>query len=368
MLLSQQKKRAFSFLCAAVILSLFALTTISCSSGGTADTAASQNPDLSEKTIADFPKSSLIDVNALKNLMSLQDPNLVIIGTLDSKKALIPGNTARNPIDGSYLVWRPDYSGSGSTEALSTEVGGFRSSKEQMAELLSKAGATTASTIVVYSADAMHDATRLWWQIKLIGHDDVRVLDGGLNAWQAAGFETGKGIPLAKQEAQSSYQPSQDRSLQLNATTDQVIKTLQNQNEWVVIDTRSIEEFEGQKTGSSAGAFGTGRLKGSVSIPWNDTVNGDTQLLKTVDELTALYGDTIKDKKVVVYCQSGVRSAHTYFVLTELLGVTDVYNYDGSWIEWSYAASEASNDDVSAELKASVLEFTEEWTDYKKAI
>jgi thiosulfate/3-mercaptopyruvate sulfurtransferase len=85
--------------------------------------------------------------------------------------------------------------------------------------------------------------------------------------------------------------------------------------------------------------------------------------LKSKTELDQLYGDLLKDKKVITYCQSGVRSAHTWLVLTEVLGAKEIYNYDGAWIEWSFAASEASGDRY-----ADILELTEEWSDNKKPI
>jgi hypothetical protein len=89
---------------------------------------------------------------------------------------------------------------------------------------------------------------------------------------------------------------------------------------------------------------------------------------KNIEELKKIYGDTIKGKKVITLCQSGVRSAHSYFVLKELLGAKEVYNYDGSWIEWSYAASEASNGKVAKDIKDAVISLTEVWADNKGAI
>ncbi len=321
------------------------------------------------KKISEYSKpKAIISAEQLKSMKDDKNKDLVVIGILDSSKAIIPGNLAGKPIEGSYTVWRPDYSGAGSKETLSEEVGGFRKSKENMEELLSKAGATDKSTIVVYAADAHHDAARLYWQIKLLGHKDVRVLDGGANAWAAANYPTGEPKKLVDEAKKTDYKAESYDVAKYDKTTEEVIDALKNPDEWVVIDTRSTDEYDGKKTGSSKGAFGTGRIKGTVPIPWTKAVNESDTTFKSLEELKAIYGDTIKDKKVIIFCQSGVRSAHSSLVLKELLGAKEVYNYDGSWIEWSYAASEASNDKVSKEIKDSVLSLTEVWSDNKGAI
>ncbi len=306
--------------------------------------------------------------NRLKALIDAKDKELVVIGVLDPAKALLPGNIAGTPIEGSYTVWRPDYSGAGSKESISPDVGGYRKSKEDMEGLLSKAGATANSNIVVYAADAHHDAARLYWQIKALGHKDVRVLDGGLNAWIGAGYPTSNARKLADEAKKTDYKAASYDIKNLDADIKTLTAALNNPKDWVVIDTRSIDEYDGKKAGSSKGAFGTGRIKGTVHIEWTNAVNKEDTTLKTIDEIKQVYGDTIKGKKVIVFCQSGVRSAHTYSVLTNVLGAENVYNYDGSWIEWSYAASEASKGKVDDNLRDQVLKLTELWSDNKEAI
>jgi thiosulfate/3-mercaptopyruvate sulfurtransferase len=147
-----------------------------------------------------------------------------------------------------------------------------------------------------------------------------------------------------------------------------IIEAINNPKDWVVIDTRSKDEFDGQKTGSSRGAFGTGRVKGTIHIDWVSAINKEDTTLKSIVELKQIYEETIKDKNVIVFCQSGVRSAFTYAVLKNVLGAKNVYNYDGSWIEWSYVASEASKGKVDDNLRDQVINLTEEWSDNKGAI
>lgn len=321
---------------------------------------------LSEKISQYANPAAVITPDQLQTLME-EEEDLIIIGVLSPAKALIPGNIASTPIEGSYTVWRNDYSGNGSLEAISEEVNGYRKSIQEMEELLSKAGATPDSEIVVYAADAHHDAARFIWQVSLLGHENISYLDGGLNAWVGSGYPTGKGITLAQESLKTEYQARKYATAILEADIEILVEALKNPEEWVVIDTRSKDEYDGKETGSSKGAYGTGRIKDSINIEWTEAVNDDTTL-KSLQELEQIYGDTIKGKKVIVFCQSGVRSAHTYAVLTEVLGKEEVYNYDGSWIEWSYAASEDSKGKVDDGLRAEVLELTELWTDNKGAI
>jgi len=306
---------------------------------------------------------SIISAAQLKQLVDSGDQNLIIIGVINPAAALIPFSASSRPIQDSYLVWRNDYSGGGTSEALAPEVTGVRRSKEDVEDLLSRAGVTQNSRVVVYSADAMHDAARFVWQLRLLGLTKVSYLDGGVNAWIAAGYSTGRAVRLAEQPRKSDFRAVSYDIRSYDATINQVRDALRNPAEWVVIDTRSKDEYDGKRTSSSSGAFGTGRLKGVVHINWTDAVDSDTQLLKSAEELQRLYGNVIRGKKVITYCQSGVRSAHTWLVLTEVLGATEVYNYDGSWIEWSYAASEASGSRY-----ADILELTEEWSDNRRPI
>ncbi len=294
--------------------------------------------------------------------------DVIVIGVVSDVKALVPFSLESSaPAETTYRVWRPDYSGEGSTEAISTNIGGFRLAPEVTADLLSKAGATPESTIVVYSAGAMHDSARFYWQLKLIGHENAFMLDGGIDNFDAMGFDTGGDlVTLANEEAVSEYTYASYDPAALGVDIVQVIEALNNPAEWVVIDTRAAGEYNGEETSSSSGAFGTGALTGAVHIEWTEALNEDATL-KTVEELEAIYGDLIEGKKVITFCQSGVRSSHTQAVLMEALGATDVYNYDGSWIEWSYVASEYSTD-VAAELKADVLALTDKWTDNNGAI
>ena len=305
--------------------------------------------------------TDFISVKNLNSMLSDEQGHLVLLGVSKGTVALDLGDKLNV---NSYTVWRSDYIGDGSTEAISKEVAGFRKSKSEMENLLSKAGVTADSIIVIYSEDGMHDATRLYWQLKQLGHKNIKILDGGLKAWVAAGYPVGEAKKLVDEEIKSAYKAASYNTKEWGVTIGELITALNHPEQWVVIDTRSQGEFEGQKR-ASADIYGTGGLKGAVNIEWTNSLNSDNTL-KSKEELQAIYGEVIKGKKVILLCHSGVRSAHSQIVIKEMLGKDDVYSYDGAWIEWSYVASEASRGVVDGGLKSKVKELTTNWTDNKK--
>jgi|GEM_PF-610479 len=307
-------------------------------------------------------QDAFISPAELKMLMDNNEPNVVVIGVLNPTAALNPLSPVRSPIAGSFTVWRGDYSGTNSTLAVSPLISGMASTQEVMENLLSRAGATPSSMIVVYAEGAMHDAARFMWQIRQLGHRDVRYLDGGLNAWQAGNFPTRNFARLVEQPVISAYRSPNFNPSVNNVNINQVVHALNNPREWVVIDTRSADEFNGRPSGSSRGAYGMGRLVGSVHIEWV-TVNAADRTLRPRAEIAATFAEVIRGRRVIVFCQSGVRSSHTQMVLTDVLGHADVYNYDGSWVEWSFVASEFGATHVPVALRQQVLTLTEQWTD-----
>jgi len=315
----------------------------------------------SAKLAAYANPNAFISPAELKQLMDRNEPDVVVIGVINPTLAIIPLHAAGSPIAGSFTVWRGDYCGPNSPLALAPALGGMARSQEVMEGLLSRAGATPQSMIVVYALDALHDSARFMWQIRQLGHRDVRLLDGGLNAWRAANFPTGRFVRLVDQPVQTAYKAPNHNPAVNNVRLGDVITALQNPNEWVVIDTRSADEFNGRPSTSSRGAFGIGRLIGSVHIEWV-AANAPDRTIRTREEIAAAYSAAIRGRKVIVFCQSGVRSAHTQIVLRDVLGI-EAYNYDGSWIELSFAASEYSRNQVPESVRRTVLQHIEQWTD-----
>ena len=300
----------------------------------------------------------LISAHELMEMIDLRDPNLVIIGVIDPVAEAVPQSLSSRPIHGSFLVWRPDYSASGSVEAIAREISGIRRPRGDMELLLSRAGVTPNSRIVVYAAEGMQDAARFFWQLRILGLENVSFLDGGLEAWNANGFPTGIGVRLAQQLPTTRFNAPNYAPADFNVSMGAVIEALENPDQWVVIDTRSPIEFGGGVTPGSAGSFGAGRIRGAVNVNWVANFDSGTQLIRAREELEAIYSYIIRGRNVIVHCVGGIRSAHTWFVLSEVLGLPNIQIYNGGWVEWSFAASEASGD-----RWPEILTLTEEWTD-----
>ena len=219
------------------------------------------------------------------------------------------------------------------TSQLSDGVRRDLASREDFSDLLSKSGIGPDTTIVLYGDNNNWFAAFAYWQLKLFGHDDVRILNGGRKYW------LDKGLPITVDEpshAATGYQLA-ERDDALRAYRDDILPRLGDAG-LALVDVRSPAEYNGEiiaPPGLSETAQRAGRIPGAASIPWGQTVREDGTF-KSPDELRALYeakGIT-PDKDVIAYCRIGERSSHSWFVLHELLGYKRVRNYDGSWTEW----------------------------------
>jgi thiosulfate/3-mercaptopyruvate sulfurtransferase len=207
-------------------------------------------------------------------------------------------------------------------------------SREDFGRLLGQAGIGPDTTIVLYGDNNNWFAAWAYWQLKLYGHHDVRLLDGGRKLWLA------RELPLTTDEpshAASSYELPEP-SFALRAFRDDVLGGI-GDPERALVDVRSPGEYSGELLAPAAlpqeGAQRGGHVPGAASIPWASAVREDGTF-KPIDELRELYGSkgVTPDKDVVAYCRIGERSSHTWFVLHELLGYERVRNYDGSWTEY----------------------------------
>ena len=306
---------------------------------------------------------AIVTAAELKSAIDGDDADLIIIGVINPAISnVVPYKDAANPAPRAYLVWRDDFSSDGSAEAISPVVSGYRKSQGDMEALLSRAGVTASSKIVVYSENNMNDSARFVWQLRILGLTNVSYLDGGMNAWKTAGYSWGNGVRLNAEAVKNDFKAPNYSPAKFDASIQFLTDALQKPSEWVVIDTRAPDEYDGKLVVASSGGYGTGRIKGAVNIEWSKALDSSTRLLKSKSELEAIYG-VVDGKKVIVHCHTGIRSAHTYFALKEVLGVAEIYNYDGSWIEWSYAASKASGDGYK-----NILDLTEVWEDNRKPI
>jgi len=242
-------------------------------------------------------------------------------------------------VPGAISLWRPDYEGKGYA------YGGMRMSPEEMAELLGKNGIHPGDTLILYDTKGSADALRFWWMLRMYGHEHTFVLNGGKKAWQLDGFSLDTLTKEVPHPVHYHFENAPDLASLIEK--EELIKVLKDTN-FMLLDTREPEEYQGMPYIDKGicypfkkGAFTYGRIPGSVHLNWSDAVDlhGDHRF-KSIQDLKYNFEQAgiTPEKTIIAYCQSGVRSAHTTFVLTEILGYPNVRNYDGSWIEWSYYA------------------------------
>lgn len=206
-------------------------------------------------------------------------------------------------------------------------------SKGQLEKLLGESGISNTDTIILYGDNNNWFAAFAFWILKIYGHEDVRLMDGGRKKWLAMDGE------LTTQEehpqAAAYYAKEADNSLRSNVT--EVVQNIQNGG-FNLVDVRSPAEFTGEviaPPGMTETAQRGGHVPGAKNIPWAQAVNEDGTF-KDADALRTLYGAKGIDnsKPVIAYCRIGERSSHTWFVLHYLLGFGNCKNYDGSWTEY----------------------------------
>jgi thiosulfate/3-mercaptopyruvate sulfurtransferase len=219
------------------------------------------------------------------------------------------------------------------TSQLSDGVRRDIATRDDFSALLSTSGIDPRTTVVLYGDNNNWFAAWAYWQLKLYGHADVRILDGGRKYWLDNGLPLSTDVPS---HAATGYQlPEIDSSLR--AFRDDILSRL-GDPVLALVDVRSPAEFDGEiiaPPGMSETAQRAGHIPGAASIPWAQTVREDGRF-KPADELAALYAarGITPDKDVITYCRIGERSSHSWFVLHELLGYDRVRNYDGSWTEY----------------------------------
>ena len=206
--------------------------------------------------------------------------------------------------------------------------------KDEFERLMGRRGIGNETTLVVYGDKNNWFAAYAYWYLKIYGHQDVRLLDGGRQKWIDEGRELTTDEPVLSATAYTA----QDRDENIRARRDAVLANL-GKDGIALVDVRSPQEYSGELMAppgyEQEGASRTGHIPGAQSIPWAQAVRDDGTF-KGADELRELYGgkDVTPDKEVRAYCRIGERSAHTWFVLRELLGYENVKNYDGSWTEY----------------------------------
>ncbi len=207
---------------------------------------------------------------------------------------------------------------------------------KQFAELCSRNGITPETTCIFYGDKSNWWACYALWAFRLFGHTKVKILNGGRDKWKAEGRPMTRDLPKPRR---TNYPvPDRRHDEDIRAFAEHALK--QSTAHKPLIDVRSPGEFRGEITHMpeypQEGVLRGGHIPGAKSVPWKMAVN-DNGTFKSAEELRALYlqGCGLSpDKDTIVYCRIGERSSHTWFVLTYLLGLDNVRNYDGSWTEW----------------------------------
>jgi len=205
--------------------------------------------------------------------------------------------------------------------------------KQAFEQLMGRSGISNDTTVVLYGDRNNWFAAYAYWYLKIYGHEDVRILDGGRQKW----IDENRALSTDVPTVQPAGYTAEDRDESIRIYRDEVRASIGGAGE--LVDVRSPQEFSGELVSppgyEQEGAQRAGHIPTAKSIPWAQAVRDDGTF-KPAQELRELYGanGVTPDKSVVAYCRIGERSAHTWFVLRELLGYGDVKNYDGSWTEW----------------------------------
>jgi len=208
--------------------------------------------------------------------------------------------------------------------------------KAQFQALMSRAGITPDTLVVLYGDKSNWWATYALWVMKLFGHKHAVIMDGGRLKWMK------EDRPLTREVVHhpvADYASPERNDKGERIFREGVLEHVRNHGK--LVDVRSPVEFTGERMHMEGypneGALRGGHIPGAKSVPWSRAVNPENGTFRTADELRKIYADEIglkTDDEIVAYCRIGERSSHTWFVLKYLLGYPKVRNYDGSWTEW----------------------------------
>jgi thiosulfate/3-mercaptopyruvate sulfurtransferase len=249
------------------------------------------------------------------------DPNVAVVEVDEDTEAYdrghVPGAIAFN--------WRTD---------LQDPVRRDMISKDGLEKLLGESGIGNDTTIVLYGGNNNWFAAYAYWYLRYYGHSDVRLMNGGRKKWELEGRTLTTDVPS---RPKTTY-TARDGDRAIRAFRDQVLDAIGKAS---LVDVRSPQEFAGEilappHLAQTESSQRPGHVPSAKNIPWSKAVREDDGTFKPADELRALYEGEGVDlaKDTIAYCRIGERSAHTWFVLRELLGSQNVRNYDGSWTEW----------------------------------
>jgi len=224
--------------------------------------------------------------------------------------------------------------------------------KSALEKLLGESGISNDTTILLYGDNNNWFAAYAFWQLKLYGHQNVKLINGGRKKW----LEEKR--PLTKDATKvtsTTYRVSStDQSIR--AFRDDVLAVVQGKKRGQLVDVRSVDEFTGKiiaPPGMTETAQRAGHIPNAANVPWAQAANEDGTF-KSAEALANLYGTKgiTGNDEVIAYCRIGERSSHTWFVLKYLLGYNNVRNYDGSWTEWGNLIGSPIVNETASTVKA----------------
>jgi thiosulfate/3-mercaptopyruvate sulfurtransferase len=269
--------------------------------------------------MADYAKDVLVDTQWVQD--HLEDENVRIVEVDENpglyEEAHIPGAIG--------FDWKKDLQDPVKRDFLDNEKFG---------ELFGSRGISNDHLIVLYGDRNNWFAAYTYWYLQYYGHKNVKLMNGPREKWISEGRPTSNEVPEFEPQKFIAYKGDDD----IRAYRDEVRQSLEADTR--LVDVRSPAEFSGELIAMAGyeqeGAQRAGHIPGAASVPWAQAVKEDGTF-KDADDLRQLYSDKgVVDggKDIIAYCRIGERSAHTWFVLHELLGQDNVKNYDGSWTEW----------------------------------
>jgi len=261
--------------------------------------------------------AALVDADWVEQ--HLDDPGIVLVEVDEDTSAYDKGH-----IPGAVKVdWKQD---------LQDPVRRDFVDREQFEALLSSRGISNDQTVVLYGGNNNWFAAYAYWYFKLYGSDNVKLLDGGRKKWELES----RALTDEQTEREPTSYTAKDPDLSIRAFRDETIAAIGSQN---LVDVRSPDEYAGRLLAPAhlpqESAQRGGHVPTAANVPWSKAANEDGTF-KSDDELKQLYSDAGVDfgKDTIAYCRIGERSAHTWFVLHEILEQPNVKNYDGSWTEY----------------------------------
>ena len=274
---------------------------------------ASCNSDAGETAEVAFATDVLVDTEWIE--AHAADPSLRVLEVGGNANAFGEGHLPGAAFLSMRSLSNPD-----------DPIGGQIATAAQVSAALSNVGLGRDQTVVLYDRRNNLQAARAYWVLKYYQHADVRIYNGGTPKWT----EDGQVMSTVVVEYEPSDYQAGPPDPEIRTTWQYVVDHTDDPAT-LFCDTRGPEEYLGRDVRAERG----GRIPGSINVEWTAAVNANGTF-KSSEELAALYGGAgfTPDKQIITYCQSGVRGAHTWFVLSELLGYPSVRNYDGSWVEY----------------------------------